>query len=93
MAEKHVEAYLKKRVQERDGLCLKFVSPGRRGVADRIIISKLGFTYYVELKYGKRGTFSPAQIVFSKDLAARNVDVYNIFTKEEVDKFMDEIYL
>lgn len=93
MAEKHIEAYLKKRVEERGGLCLKFVSPGRRGVADRVIISAIGFTYYVETKYGKKGKFSPAQIVFRKDLAARNVDVYNIFTKEEVDKFMDEIYL
>lgn len=93
MAEKHIEAYLKKKVEERGGLCLKFVSPGRRGVADRIIISAIGFTYYVEMKYGKKGKFSPAQIVFRKDLATRNVDVYNIFTKEEVDKFMDEIYL
>lgn len=93
MAEKHVEAYLKKRVEEQDGLCLKFVSPGRRGVADRIVISALGFTYYVELKYGKRGKFSPAQIVFRKDLEKRNLEVYNLFTKEDVDRFMDEIYL
>ena len=93
MAEKHVERYFKKRVEEKGGLCLKFVSPGRRGVADRIAISAIGFTYYVELKYGKSGKFSPAQIVFRKDLASRNVDVYNLFTKEDVDKFMDEIYL
>lgn len=93
MAEKHVERYLKKRVEDKGGLCLKFVSPGRRGVSDRIVISALGFTYYVELKYGKQGDFSPAQIVFRKDLTARNVDVYNLFTKEDVDRFMDEIYL
>lgn len=37
MLEKHVEAYLVKRVKEAGGLCEKFVSPANRSVPDRIV--------------------------------------------------------
>lgn len=91
MAEKHVEAYLKKRVEAEGGMCLKFVSPSRRGVSDRICISGNGFTYYVELKFGDN-TLSPQQKLFSLDLEKRGITMYVLASKEQVDEFMDEIY-
>lgn len=91
MAEKHIEAYLKKRVEALGGLCLKFTSPSRRGVADRLVISASGLTFYVELKYGRNG-LSPAQVLFAKELNKRGVKVHYPRTKEEVDYFIDNIY-
>lgn len=91
MAEKHVEAYLKKCVEKEEGLCLKFVSPSRRGVCDRICISKNGFTYYVELKFGDN-TLSPQQKLFSADLEKRNITMHVLASKEEINEFMEKIY-
>ena len=33
--EKQIEKYLRLRIEERGGVCLKFVSPGQDGVPDR----------------------------------------------------------
>lgn len=92
MGEAKIEAYLKKRVEALGGMCLKFTSPSRRGVSDRICVSALGFVYFVETKFGKNG-LSPAQKLFKKEMAERNIEVYVLATKEEIDRFIDEIYL
>lgn len=91
MSEKKVEAYLKKRVEELGGLCLKFVSPSRRGVPDRICISASGFTYYVELKFGNN-SLSPTQKLFKLELEKRGVDLHVLNSKQQVDTFIQEIY-
>lgn len=91
MAEKHVEAYLKKRVEALGGLCLKFVSPSRRGVCDRILISATGNTFYVELKFGSNG-LSVQQQLFQEELTNRSVTMYVLASKEQVDKFITENY-
>lgn len=91
MAEKHVEAYLKKRVDNLGGLCLKFVSPSRRGVCDRLVISENGITYYVELKFGKNG-LSVTQKLFQEELRARGVTMYVLASKDDVDNFIEKIY-
>ena len=44
-----IENYLIKKATENNCLCYKFVSPGKRGVPDRIVIGK-GKTIFVELK-------------------------------------------
>lgn len=49
MRERDVEAYFVKRVKEAGGLQRKFVSPGRKGVPDRIAVLG-GLVYFVELK-------------------------------------------
>lgn len=94
MLEKKVEQYLKKRVEELGGLCLKFTSPSRRGVCDRILISANGLTYYVETKSGRSGHgLSPTQELFKKELEKRLVPMYVLASKQEVDVFIDKIYL
>lgn len=50
MREKTIEQKLIKRVREKGGLCLKFVSPGMRGVPDRIILLPAGRLIFVEVK-------------------------------------------
>lgn len=49
MAERDIEQYMRKKVKQAGGMFLKFVSPGTRGVPDRIMFigKKIAF---VELK-------------------------------------------
>lgn len=50
MRESEVERYLKKQVEANGGKCWKWVSPGRIGVPDRIVIMPGGVIVFVELK-------------------------------------------
>ncbi|CAC9041432.1 VRR-NUC domain-containing protein [Staphylococcus aureus] len=49
MKESTLEKYLVKEITKLNGLCLKWVAPGTRGVPDRIIIMPEGKTYFVEM--------------------------------------------
>lgn len=48
--EKQLEKYLRLRIEERGGVCQKFVSPGQDGVPDRVVVMPGGRVYFVELK-------------------------------------------
>ena len=50
MRENEIERYLKKRVETEGGKCWKWVSPGRRGVPDRMVLLPGGRLLFVELK-------------------------------------------
>lgn len=50
MREADVEEYLRRRVQGCGGKCWKWVSPGRNGVPDRIVLMPGGVVAFVELK-------------------------------------------
>lgn len=50
MQETNIEKHLKNYVEERGGLCLKFISPSMRGVPDRIVLLPQGNIFFVELK-------------------------------------------
>ena len=49
-SESQLERKLFERVKKMGGMCLKFVSPGRAGVPDRIILMPNGKIYFVEMK-------------------------------------------
>lgn len=90
MAEKHVESYFRDKCKKAGALCMKFVSPSRRGVCDRLVLSANGMTYYVELKFGKNG-LSPQQQKFKQDIENRGQTLYLIRSKEEADHFIENI--
>lgn len=50
MLEKDVERYLVTRVQQHGGLCWKWVSPGKAGVPDRIVLLPNGQVSFLEIK-------------------------------------------
>ena len=50
MLEKDIEDWLTVKVEELGGMSLKFVSPGKPGVPDRIYIFPGGEVWFVELK-------------------------------------------
>lgn len=49
MRESSIESYLRVKVQALGGMCLKFTSPGRRNVPDRLVLI-YGRAIFVELK-------------------------------------------
>lgn len=88
--EKTIEAYLRNQVKKRGGIAFKFVSPGYNGVPDRLIVMPGGSMYFVEVK-NERGRLSPMQVQCHKMLKALGVHVYVIWSKEDVDAFMEII--
>ena len=90
MLEKQIEAYLVKRVKALGGAAYKFVSPAHRGVADRIVCLPDGSTHFVELKT-EGGRLSPLQEVFAADMARMNQNYCVLWSKEDVDKWIEQL--
>ena len=59
--EKDIERRLRKVVEDRGGLCLKWVCPGWSGVPDRIILLPGGRVIFAETKRPKDGRVSKLQ--------------------------------
>ena len=91
-SESEIEAYLVKCVKNKNGLCMKWTSPGNAGVPDRIVIVPGGDIYFVELKAeGKREELSPLQRNFINKLKNLNCDARVIASFKEVDEFIEEV--
>lgn len=88
MLEKHVENYLKILVEQSGGYCLKFVSPGTRGVPDRIVLSPRGI-FFVELKRPKGGRLSPHQKRWQKKFEDLGLKIHVLKNQEEVLTFVE----
>ena len=89
MLEKEVEQYLVTQVSKHGGLCLKFVSPGRAGVPDRIVLHK-GNVYFVELK-SPTGTVRKSQKIMFRRFEYHGIYVHVVHSKEEVNDFIRSI--
>lgn len=86
--ERDVERYLIKECEKRGWLCWKFVSPGRRGVPDRIVI-RHGGVAFVEVKR-KGGRISPLQIRRIEELTRLLIPARVVETKGEIDEMIRE---
>ena len=86
--ERDVERYLIKECEKRGWLCWKFVSPGRRGVPDRIVI-RPGAVAFVEVKR-QGGRVSPLQIRRIEELVQHGVEARVVKTKGEIDEMIKE---
>lgn len=90
MRESKIEKELVDQVKAIGGLAWKFVSPGTRGVPDRLVILPGGRTIYVELKRpGEKP--EPLQLKRHRELEARGHKVYVIDNIEEVHRFIQEV--
>lgn len=76
-SEKEIERKLVEWVKRKGGLCLKFVSPGRRGVTDRIILLPGGKCEFAETKTPE-GKLSPPQKRFIAKVKSLGFNVYII---------------
>jgi len=89
MLESSFEAYLKRRIKEAGGLCRKWVSPGKRGVPDQIVMMPGGRIWFVELKApGKEAR--PQQQKRHKELREMGFTVKVLDTIQKVDRFIRE---
>lgn len=89
-SEKRVEQILTKRVKDRGGMALKFVSPNLSGVPDRIILLPQGKIAFAELKATGRKMRS-LQIKRKRQLEALGFLVYCIDGIEQIGGVLDEI--
>jgi hypothetical protein len=88
MLEKEIEKHLVKRVKELGGIAYKFVSPGNRGVPDRIVFLPGGLIIFVELKAPGKET-TPPQDLQQKRLRDLGNMVYTFDNKELIDDFIE----
>lgn len=86
MLERDIERYLVRRTIEHGGVAYKWVSPGRVGVADRIVLLPGGVVWFVELKTAT-GRLSPWQKVFAAEMRRMGMNYIVIKSKEEVDQW------
>ena len=87
MREAALENVLVGEVSSRGGLCLKWVSPGIRGVPDRIVLMPGGRTIYVELK-SRGGRLSPPQRRMHTKLRDMGFRVEVLWTIRQVNEFV-----
>lgn len=87
--EKQIETYLRKRVQDIGGRCIKMVPTYENGIPDRQVLYK-GRTIFVELK--KQGKDpSKLQAVFIKELEKNGFETRVIDGKDQVDELINNL--
>lgn len=90
MLEREIEKHLKTEVEKHGGLCLKWASPGVRGVPDRVIIKEGGEVFFVELKK-EGGVLSPLQKKIIKEMRDRGARVFVLEGMDQVEDFLNEV--
>ena len=86
MREGPIERHLKKRVGEAGGRTYKWVSPGNRGVPDRLVFFP-GAVFLVETK-STTGVLSAMQKVQKRELAKYGFDIIVLNSIEQVDEWV-----
>ncbi len=92
MRERDVESHLRTQVRLLGGECEKFVSPGKRGVPDRIVSWPGGVLDFVELKRPKKGA-EDHQARDHKRRRAMGFRVFLIDTIAKVDAYINIVRL
>lgn len=85
--ERDIERWLVKSVEALGGKAYKFVSPGRAGVADRIVVLPGGAVWFVEVK-APGGRLSPLQRVFAQDMERLGQRYVCVWGKEQVNDWI-----
>lgn len=90
MRETTLERKLVSEVKKIGGQAPKWVSPGNRGVPDRLVILPNGRTVYVEMKAPGK-PLQPLQKHWARILRGLKQSVYKIDSLEDIDRFIDEV--
>lgn len=88
-SERSIEQRLVKKVKQIGGKAYKFISPGNKGVPDRVVIFPSGKIVFTELKR-KDGKLAAMQNKQKKDLEKLNQTVRTVYSKSEVDGLISE---
>ena len=87
--ENKVEAYLDREIKRLGGITRKWVSPGRDGVPDRIVIHQ-GRVWFVEVKTVD-GEYEEGQEREHKRLRDAGAEVRTVWGHDGVDGFIREV--
>lgn len=88
--ERDLEKQVREYAESRGVLCYKFVSPGHRGVPDRLLISATGKVLFLELKrIGKN--LNALQLREHRLLRARHVPVFTADSVSVACRIIDEL--
>ena len=90
LSESQLERKFYDKVKRLGGLPLKFVSPGRAGVPDRIVLMPKGKIYFVEMKSEVGQTSDIQKYIFSK-FTKLGFKVHIIHNEKTLEKFLSEI--
>lgn len=83
-----VQGYLKRLVLDEGGDYYHFTSPGRNGVPDLIVLWESGAPHFIETK-APNGVLSGPQKREHQRLRARGQKVFVLWTKVQVDRYID----
>lgn len=90
--EKDLEAYLVSECEARGWDAIKFTSPGRNGMPDRIISADFNTIVFCEVKHPNgKGVLSANQEDEIAGLQDRQHDVYVVETVEQVNQMLMDI--
>jgi hypothetical protein len=90
MKELQLERRLVSEVERIGGKAPKWVSPGNRGVPDRLVLLPNGRTIYVEMKSPGK-PLEPLQERWAKILRGLGHKVYKIDSNADIDRFISEV--
>lgn len=90
MRETALERRLVREVERIGGAAPKWVSPGNRGVPDRIVILPGGRTVYVEMKAPGK-PLHPLQERWARKLRKLGHEHFKIDSDEDIDRFISEV--
>lgn len=91
MRETTIEKHLKNEVKKHGAKAWKFISPGLRGVPDRIVLLPGGESVFVELKApGEKR--EPLQVKRASELQDLGFKVYCLDSIKLVDQFIREVF-
>lgn len=88
-SEREVEHRLVQGVQQGGGLCLKWVSPGRRGVPDRVALWPGGQVDFIELKR-RGGRLSALQRKTIKEIEDLGFPCYVLYGMDAVEGYLND---
>lgn len=90
LSEKYIESHLVTNIELLGGKCLKWVSPGNKGVPDRIVIMPNGRVYFVEVKR-PGGIISPLQEYWKREIEKLGFSHYFINSMEDLHAFIQTL--
>lgn len=90
LSESQLEKKFCEKIKKLGGMPLKFTSPGRAGVPDRIVLMPEGKIYFVEMK-SSAGNISILQDYVFKKFSELGFKVHIINSVESLENFLSEI--